>query len=233
MKLDFTKEEVRDLLISSLVLAFIFTLTNLTVQTYIIGFLIIVPIFVFHELAHKFVAQKRGYTAHYVLWPTGAILSVILSLLSFGRFIFAALGSVMISNRYSSRVGFRHMFLAREDMGVIAIAGPLTNFLMAAIGFLFAPVSNLFVSFAQLNIIVGLFNLIPFPPLDGEKIFAWSWRIWLVITIIGAILFFLPQMIGILWTIVLSGLLAAILVIISILLIPPKGRVRDLELVYQ
>ncbi len=233
MKFDFTKEEVRDLLISSLVLAFIFTLTNLTLATYLISFLIIVPVFVFHELAHKFVAQKRGYIAHYVLWPTGAIMSVLFSLLSFGRFIFAALGAVMIQDKYSSHIGYRYSMISREDMGIISVAGPLTNFAMAAIGYALAPISNLFSVFAELNIIIGLFNMIPFPPLDGQKIFAWSWKTWLVVSVIGGVLLFLPKLIGIAWTLVLTAILAVITFIVINFLAPPRGRVRDIEMIYQ
>ncbi len=232
MKFDFTLYEVRDLLISSLVLAFIFTLTNLTPQTYLISFLIIVPVFVLHELAHKFVAQRRGYVAHYVLWPYGVIMSIILSLLSFGRLIFAALGAVMISSRHPSRIGYAYSSITREDAGVISIAGPLTNFAMASIGYLLSPISNLFIAFAQLNVFVGLFNLIPFPPLDGQKIFAWSWKIWVITIILGGILWILPSFIGIIWTLVLAGVFSVIAFIISNLLMPPRGKVRDIEIVY-
>ncbi len=232
MKFDFTKEEVRDLLISSLVLAFIFTLTNLTLENYLISFLIVVPVFVFHELAHKFVAQRRGYEAHYVLWPTGVIFSIILSLISLGRLIFAALGAVVISSKYS-RIGFRYAALAREDAGVISVAGPLTNFAMAVVGYLLSPISSIFNAFAQLNVVVGLFNMIPFPPLDGHKVFGWSWKVWLMVSIIGLFLLVLPYFVGVLWTLVLAGVSALIAFIVVSLLAPPRGKVRDIELIYQ
>ncbi len=67
----------------------------------------------------------------------------------------------------------------------IALAGPVSNFIMALIlifivGIIskFAPINTFTVAIAQiiyiaftLNIGLGVFNLIPFPPLDGEKVF--------------------------------------------------------------
>jgi Zn-dependent protease len=69
----------------------------------------------------------------------------------------------------------------------VAIAGPISNFIIALILGLFLrffaqgllAAGTVSVAFIQLlglivfvNIILGLFNLIPFPPLDGSKVFA-------------------------------------------------------------
>lgn len=79
----------------------------------------------------------------------------------------------------------------RRDMALTALAGPLSNFLLALVGALiwgavvkFAPGSedglpNAFTMislglqyFMMINIGLGLFNLIPIPPLDGSNILA-------------------------------------------------------------
>jgi len=62
---------------------------------------------------------------------------------------------------------------------LVGLAGPLSNFLLALfVGLLirFLPLENpglliFFSIFCWLNIILGLFNLIPVPPLDGSHIF--------------------------------------------------------------
>ena len=69
----------------------------------------------------------------------------------------------------------------KRDMALTALAGPLSNFLLALIGmvcllYLSPVLSNRYVSqfffmFVILNISLGVFNLIPVPPLDGSKIF--------------------------------------------------------------
>lgn len=66
----------------------------------------------------------------------------------------------------------------RRDSALISIAGPFSNFLMAAAGavlFRLIP-SDLLVRdyflgiFVQLNVFLGLFNLVPVAPLDGFKV---------------------------------------------------------------
>ncbi len=69
-----------------------------------------------------------------------------------------------------------------KDTTVVAAAGPISNFLMAFIGTLLCAfviknypsiylikLTKLFVSY---NVVLGVFNLFPIPPLDGSKILA-------------------------------------------------------------
>ncbi|OGG02956.1 hypothetical protein A2W14_02150 [Candidatus Gottesmanbacteria bacterium RBG_16_37_8] len=73
----------------------------------------------------------------------------------------------------------------KKDAAIISFAGPLSNLVMAIIASLilrfliFSPaisisflVSDLFVSFIRLNILLAIFNLIPVHPLDGFKVVA-------------------------------------------------------------
>jgi Zn-dependent protease len=71
----------------------------------------------------------------------------------------------------------------KVDMALIAAAGPVSNFLMALItAFIYVALFLHFdlpsiiyfglMIFCQINIVLGVFNLIPFPPLDGSKIVA-------------------------------------------------------------
>ena len=63
---------------------------------------------------------------------------------------------------------------------LVSIAGPMTNFLIAGMTLLvlaLIPINNrlilnIIVSIVLYNIILGVFNLLPFPPLDGSKIVA-------------------------------------------------------------
>ncbi len=67
----------------------------------------------------------------------------------------------------------------RRGMMVVAAAGPGMNFLLAWIGALFLPdapgslhplAESFLLSFLITNLVLGLFNLIPLPPLDGGRI---------------------------------------------------------------
>ena len=82
----------------------------------------------------------------------------------------------------------RHFRHPKSGMAITALAGPLSNFLMgwAALGGasllyhfalkqivtvqLYAHLFALLIQIAVLSVGLGMFNLIPFPPLDGSKI---------------------------------------------------------------
>ena len=79
----------------------------------------------------------------------------------------------------------RHFKKPKEGMAVTALAGPVSNFLLAVLAlgiakaiYLYAPYSTgmeVFFNFlvytvTPLSIGLGLFNLLPIPPLDGSKV---------------------------------------------------------------
>lgn len=88
---------------------------------------------------------------------------------------------------YAKPVPINPFFLKKpkRDMLMIAIAGPLTNFLIAFLVALIGMVVRLaglgvtgsgfevyqfIYSVAQINVILGFFNMIPVPPLDGSHV---------------------------------------------------------------
>jgi len=70
----------------------------------------------------------------------------------------------------------------KVDMALIAAAGPISNFLLSFVFTLFfvlatlnfAPfiIRQILADFIVINVVLGVFNLIPIPPLDGSKIIA-------------------------------------------------------------
>lgn len=127
--------------------------------------------FVLHELAHKYVAIRYGAKAEFRHWNFGLILAIALPLITFGNFLFAAPGAVYIYGKD----------ISRKENGIISLAGPATNIALAAVflGLGFSGFfSSIFLSVAAINIFLATFNLIPFFPLDGSKVFAWNPVIW-------------------------------------------------------
>lgn len=127
--------------------------------------------FILHELAHKYVALSFGAHAQYRMWTPGLILAVAMAVLNFG-FVFAAPGAVEIRGRQ----------LSSDKIGRIAFAGPMTNLLLA-LAFLFlafaSPGLQAFAATgAHVNAFLGLFNLIPIAPFDGQKVMDWSKAYW-------------------------------------------------------
>ncbi|MCD6575592.1 MAG: hypothetical protein J7K73_00335 [Nanoarchaeota archaeon] len=236
-KYKFTLAEIRDLTISALILGFLFSIALGTfkyvspisaVKNFLVALVIVAPALIFHELAHKFMAQRYDCKAAYVLWPNGAIMSLILTLITGGRVIFAALGAVMIDTTYSTRLGYRFIGLSSEEIGKISVVGPLTNLGLALLGFLIYSINPIIIgTFIQINLIIALFNLIPFPPLDGVKIFSWSRVIWGGMIAATAALYFLPPIIGVLMSIIVAILVGALIFVLARLISPWKHPKKE------
>ena len=152
----FTGKEIRDLIISFIVIALGFTILYSNGDYSNIG--LVFPIvmigvgagFIFHELGHKFVAMHYGYYAEYELWPTGLIIALVSS---FFGFIFAAPGAVVI---YSNG-------MEKKTNGIISIAGPIVNIILGLIFFLILVSLGDF-AYTETGYLVGLTCV--FPPIS-------------------------------------------------------------------
>jgi Zn-dependent protease len=181
--------EIRDLLISWLVLGFCFDLIlrrsdlPLFPDGFIVALIGLGVGFICHELSHKFVAQKLGFRAEFRLWQTGLIIALIcafISLFSPIGFLFAAPGAVYILS-----------YTSRREGGLISLAGPSANIILALIFYAIAiHSSGLTQLIGTYGIVINLwlaaFNLLPIPPLDGSKIFAWNIPVWAMLMVISA-----------------------------------------------
>ena len=190
----FTGKEIRDLIISFIVIALGFTIlysngdySHITLIFPVVMIGVGVG-FIFHELGHKFVAMHYGYYAEYELWPTGLLIALASS---FFGFIFAAPGAVVI---YSNG-------MEKKTNGIISIAGPIVNIILGLIFFLILVslgdfaytetgylVALTCVLGTRINFFLAAFNLLPIPPLDGSKVMSWSIPIWLITFAIAALL---------------------------------------------
>ncbi|MEK6578887.1 MAG: site-2 protease family protein [Bdellovibrionota bacterium] len=143
---------------------------------------------VFHEVAHGFVALKWGdKTAQQQgrltfnpiphMDPMGTVLFPILGMISGMGVLFGWARPVPINpNRFRKY---------RPGLFWVSLAGPGMNFILANVSalvyvalltwmprqfYLFEPLAGMAVVSVQLNYWLGIFNLLPLPPLDGSKI---------------------------------------------------------------
>ena len=139
----------------------------------IIGIGLIVALTI-HEFAHAYIADKLGD-------PTARALDrVTLNPLAHLDPI-GTLAILLVGFGWGKPVPFDPYNLQdpKRDTLFIALAGPASNFILAtalaAVIALTSPAAILAVPLQiiiQINVMLGVFNLIPIPPLDGSKILA-------------------------------------------------------------
>ena len=141
-----------------------------------------------HEVAHGYVAYLLGdptaknagrLTLNPIkhLDPMGTLVFILTRRIGWAK-------PVPVDPRY-----FKN---PRKDMVLVSVAGPITNFVLAAMFYglytallatgtsfspsvqqtVLIPLVNIFAAGTLVNIVLGVFNLIPLPPLDGSKILA-------------------------------------------------------------
>jgi Zn-dependent protease len=153
-----------------------------------------------HEVAHGWVAKKYGDNTASILGRLtlnpvkhidlfGTLIIPGLLLLSFSGFIFGWAKPVPVDAR-----NFKN---PRRDMAIVALAGPVSNLLMA---FGWALIARLGVTLGaqteaislpliytgiagiSINLVLAMINLLPIPPLDGSRILTgilpsyWAWQ---------------------------------------------------------
>lgn len=168
---------------------------------------------ILHELAHGVVAywlgddtaKREGRLTLNPLKHLDPVLSVVmpLLLLAMGMPIFGGAKPVPINTR-----NLKH---GVWGMALVAVAGPLTNILLAFVAFVIGYATGALMDlgvegvicwrFITVNLGFGVFNLIPIPPLDGSRVlYALApdgvrrvmegmerWGIWVVMILVVAV----------------------------------------------
>lgn len=159
------------------------------IQTVTIWILPVLLSITLHEAAHAWIASLCGDTTAKALGrlsmnpfrhvdPIGTILVPIsVAVLSGFHFVFGWAKPVPID--------WRQLRRARLDVALVALAGPMSNLVMALIwggciktGALIGPQTSMLALFlvmtgqagVLINLVLGFLNLIPIPPLDGSRV---------------------------------------------------------------
>lgn len=139
---------------------------------------------VLHELSHGVVADRLGdstarFAGRLTLNPLphldlfGSILLPLFLFLVNSPIIFGAAKPVPVN--------FFNLRNPKRDMALVSLAGPGANFILAIafalpirLGLLTQGSMGyeILLQAVVLNLVLGIFNLLPIPPLDGSKVFA-------------------------------------------------------------
>jgi Zn-dependent protease len=198
-----TRREEADLFVAWMAIALSFTIINLTPYGILGPIASIDPLnaliyfgialltvgigFILHEMAHKFVAIRYGYWAEFVKDNTMLLIAIVMAALV--GFVFAAPGATVIYSPDGRG-------LSREQNGIISAAGPVINLvlciLFAALFFIAGGVmalktgslpAKIGLAGIQINAMIAAFNLLPVSILDGRKVLAWNFVIFIVLIV--------------------------------------------------
>jgi Zn-dependent protease len=225
----FKKNEIRDILITTLVLGFLFSFypgflpEGYTWFHNLISAILMVLLSLFvHHVGHKLRASRIEAVAEYKLIPQYILLAFFLTIFTGimvgagGILVFAAMGFVTVKSRYSPRLGYRWIRITRKEIGEIAWAGPIANIGLAMFFKLLEPLNPAFFNYGiMINLSIAIFHLFPFPPLDGSLIAGWSPMAWIATIIAAILLYVLMPYISFLLALVI--LIVTLVVIFSIL----------------
>jgi Zn-dependent protease len=146
----------------------------------IVIFIILIFSAIVHEVSHGLMAERLGddtarEEGRITLNPVphidlfGSILLPLLLLAAHSPVIFGAAKPVPVN--------FNRLRNPRSGMAWVSLAGPVSNFLLAIL--LVIPIKfglanqisgPILLQAVLINLVLGTFNLIPIPPLDGSKI---------------------------------------------------------------
>ena len=152
----------------------------MTILVYAVLLLVVFPV---HEMAHGFAAYLLGdKTAKYQGWLT---MNPLAHMDPFGSLMMLLVGVGYAKPVPVNPYNFKNR---KAGMALTALAGPLSNLLMAILSVGLNRVLIIFVSdgwtltllrmglvelFASINISLAMFNLLPIPPLDGFRIISY------------------------------------------------------------
>ena len=148
------------------------------IGAYAVIIFIVLPI---HELAHAWAAHLLGDDT--ARWQGRLKFNPLRHLDLFGTIMLVLFGVGYAKPVPVNPYNFRNR---KRDMALTALAGPLSNIVLAVIAVALFRVCVFFVTdtallsylylilidvFASVNIGLAVFNLLPIPPLDGSRIF--------------------------------------------------------------
>lgn len=143
-----------------------------------------------HEAAHAWVASLRGddtakREGRLTLNPVPHI-DPVMTILVPALLAWSTAGKFIFGGARPVPVNYYNLKRPMTDMALVAIAGPLSNFLLAIVFLAIekylewevgmdprALAPTVMGRVALTNIILAIFNLIPIPPLDGSRVMAW------------------------------------------------------------
>ncbi|MCD1295511.1 hypothetical protein CUJ83_10920 [Methanocella sp. CWC-04] len=122
---------------------------------------------ILHDLAHRYFAHKYRAVSEYKFWGLGTI-AMFLTAFFFG-IVYALPARTVINNQKD---------LKQNELGTIFLAGPAVSFVIALVFLAASALGGIFWEIGMLgfsmNLLSAVYSLMPFDPMDGNKVLKWD-----------------------------------------------------------
>lgn len=127
-----------------------------------------------HEMAHSYLAARYDGISEFKFWDLGTVIMLVTGGL-FGL-VFAKPYRTIISNAAS---------LDKRSLAMIMLAGPVVSVVLAFLFLSLKPLGGMYAVIGaagfSVNLLSAVYGLMPFIPMDGDKVYKWSRLSWLLV----------------------------------------------------
>ncbi|MBI2660536.1 hypothetical protein HYX07_05215 [Candidatus Woesearchaeota archaeon] len=178
----YTPYEIRGLVISILVIAFIISFKEWGTKNFDLAIgmfnlfnsiLIVALSILVHDTGQRLWGLTMGYRVEFKMWTFGLVAALLIAFVSNGNLWLIVPAGFMIHHLAGPRLGWFRYGLNYFGQAMIALAGPLFSLMLIILFKLLGVFSSnpLIEKAIIFNVIYAITCLLPIPPLDGSKIY--------------------------------------------------------------
>lgn len=127
-----------------------------------------------HDLTHRYVAYRYKVTTEYQFWFLGTIVMFITTF--FFGIVYSVPARTLINDVKK---------LGLKEQAIIAFSGPLMSMGVTLVFFLLVPIGGwlkvIGLLGVSMNLLSAVYSLMPFDPMDGNKLYKWKKAAWAAI----------------------------------------------------
>lgn len=182
----FSRYELRGIIISILVIAFIVSFNEwgsssafepaIGLFNLFNAILIVALSILFHDAGQRLWGLAMGYRVEFKMWTFGLIASLALAFINNGRIPYLWLiapSGFTLHLIAGHRLGWFRYNINYFGQAMVALAGPLFTLMLVLflkVLYIFSPTPLILLAI-RFNVIYAIISLLPIPPLDGSKIY--------------------------------------------------------------
>jgi hypothetical protein len=176
-----TPSELRNVIVTILVLAFIIAFREFNLINIVSSLIIVSLSILIHLLAQRITGLSIGYLTEYKIWSFGLLFAIIVAFVSNGVVWLLIPGGIIIHHLAGHRIGFARYGLNYLGIGMIALWGSVASIFLAIFFKIVYAVFPLAILHKAMifNIALAVYTMLPIPPLNGSRLFFGSRMIYI------------------------------------------------------